>query len=141
MSLGDIGLVGGLKSKSIANMVIYGTEFTATANVGDQFQKLAGGNQAVNDNRHSDVMPYSGKFMEMRLFIHAGAWVGNIFLQKNNVDTVLGFTNAVGDNTLQKIKADVPFVAGDVFRYRMNRSAQVSFREFYTLLFGGLDVT
>jgi len=121
-------------------MVIYGTEFTATTQVGNQFQKLCGTGQAVNDNRHSDVMPYSGKFQELRLFIHAGAWVGTLALQKNNVDTVLQITNAVGNNTLQKIKADVPFVAGDVFRYRMIRSAQVSFREFYTMLFGGLDV-
>jgi len=122
-------------------MIIYGTEFSATTNVGNQFQKMSGGGQALNDNRHSDVMPYSGKFMELRLFIHAGAWVGTLALQKNNVDTALQITNAVGNNTLQKIKVDVPFVAGDVFRYRMIRSAQVSFREFYTFLIGGLNVT
>ena len=122
-------------------MVIFGNEFTATTQVGNQFQKLCGTGQISNDNRHSDVMPYSGKFTQLRLFISVGAWVGTLALQKNNVDTVLQITNAVGNNTLQKITADVEFIAGDVFRYRMIRSAQVSFRDFYTLLFGGLNVT
>ena len=141
-TLGRTGLVGSLGRKTTGNMVIYGTEFVAMGQgAGTFFSKLTGGNnQSVTDNRFSDVMPYAGKFTEFRMR-QDGAYRGDIFLQKNGVDTLLGFDNPVTNNTIQKIVAEVPFVAGDVFRFRMTVITFISFRDVNTVLFGGLNVT
>lgn len=123
-------------------MVIYSTSNSQFGTSGLQKLKLSTGSIAPeNSNKSNDAMPYDGKFTEFR-FLQRQNWKGTITLQKNNVDTALSITiTENNDNVVKKVKANVPFVAGDTFRYNVNTTAIGGADETYMLLFGGLNVT
>lgn len=141
-SLGDIGLIGKLGRKSVANIAIICSDNVCFGDVGFNTSPLSKTNFSVNDGDGSNIpMPYAGKFTEFR-FRNNSNWRGQMVLQKNNVDTdlkieILGFT----DPTPQKVIANVPFVAGDLFRYTINTLTIATTTMVFAMLFGGFEVT
>lgn len=141
-SLGDIGITGRIGRKTVANIIILNSDNVAFSSPSASTSPLSKTNFNANDGDGANIsMPYAGKFTELRLR-HNTSWRGTFVLQKNNVDTaliieILGFD----DHALKKIVTNVPFVAGDLFRYRVNTLTGGTITEVWAMLFGGFEVT
>lgn len=142
-SLGDIGITGRLGKKTVGNIALYNTSISALGNTtGAKTLPISGSNSDLdNDDSSNHVMPYAGKFTELR-FQQDTSFRGTFVLQKNNVDTALIIViTGFDDHTLKKIVATVPFVAGDLFRFRAQVDTTGSSNAMFALLFGGFDIT
>jgi len=141
MSLGRVGLVGELGRRTTANLVFYGNVTTNVGNAGTTFGKLSGGNDfGTAAGRYDDVMPYAGSFKKF-LYKSDNLWRGVITLQKNGVDTIFTLSFDPPSAAIKSIKGNIPFVAGDVFRFKYVTTGIGGFRSQYWTLFGGLNVT
>jgi len=142
LSLGRIGVVGVLGRRTTGNFAFVSPNTGAIGvSGGAHFGKITGGNDFGTDaRRYNDVMPYSGKFTELRTFDEQGLVRCIQTLQKNNVNTVLTTDNDPPARVIRKIVADVPFVAGDLFRFRYDVLTIGSPRRWFHILFGGFDV-
>lgn len=143
-SLGDIGITGRIGKKTVANIAILNdaNSVFAAPIAGDATCPLSKTSFNVDDGDGSNIpMPYAGKFTEFRLR-HQTSWRGTFVLQKNNVDTALSITIlGFDDHTPKKVIANVPFVAGDLFRYRVDTLTGGTISLIFAILFGGFEVT
>lgn len=141
-SLGEIGITGRIGKKTVANIVILNNDNSVFATPAASTSPLSKTTFNVDDGDGSNIpMPYAGKFTELR-FRHNTSWRGTFVLQKNNVDTALIIDiTGFDDHALKKIVATVNFVAGDLFRYRVNTLTGGTITEVWAMLFGGFEVT
>jgi len=136
MSLGRVGLVGGLGKKTIANVAIWGSTFPVLTVAGGT-APISRGTLQVFGNGSDHAMPHDGKFQEFR-FLQMVNWKGTVTLQKNGVDTAMTVTiSANNDNAIKKVLVDVPFLKGDLFRYNTSTGGIAAFNRVYMFLIGG----
>jgi len=143
MSLGNIGLTGGLIERTNANIVIWASKLDWIGTTSASQTTLTGVRDIItSDDRFNHGMPFAGKFTQL-LFMEKtvpATWNGSWFLQKNNVDTALQIFHNTPTNVIDKITVDVPFVKGDLFRIRGATLSIGQPRECAFLLLGGFDI-
>ena len=143
-NLGDIGLIGRLGRNTVANIIILKSDDVVFSSPigGDATTPLSKTNFNDDDGDGSNIpMPYNGKFTELRLR-HQTSWRGTLELQKNNIATPLSITIlGFDDHTPKKIVVNVPFVAGDLFKYRIDTLTGGTITLIFVALLGGFEVT
>jgi len=144
LSLGRIGLVGSLGKKTNGNIALWNSDLIQCGAIGTRTSSLAITSNGVNnDDRDNIPMPLDGEFNQLYFKQGGGAtgWLGLFSLQKNNITTGLEIDNlGASVQTIQKITVKVPFVAGDLFRWRTVTNRIAGARLCRILLLGGFKV-